>query len=102
MNKSDIARVQSQKEVEEQSIESSSDALPMTASILISRMPTEDPDQRWTLETARRPYTPPWSMCSSTVSHGYPKAYKRVTSPSKPYPSLRETYKNNRNPSNNG
>lgn len=88
-NNSDIARVQSEKEVKEQSTDSSSDALPMTTSILISRIPREDPDQRWTLETVG-PILHRGTCVHRTVSHGYQKAYKCVTSPLKFYPSLKK------------
>ncbi|KOS47145.1 hypothetical protein ACN38_g1934 [Penicillium nordicum] len=63
------------------------DALPMTTSILISKMPKGGSGSALDIRNSR-PYTPLWNLCSSTISHGYRKAYKCVTSPSKPYPSL--------------
>lgn len=96
---SDTARVQSENEVEEQSANSSSDPLPMTSSILISRPPREDPDQRWTLETVGL------ILHRGTCVHrlspmDIEKHINASLSRQNPTPLLKkETYKSNRNSS---
>lgn len=48
-----------------------------------------DRDQRWTLETVGL-ILHRGTCVHRLVSHGYQKAYKCVTSPSKSYPSLKK------------